>query len=521
MPRQKNAHGQYFTPPALAALMVTMLSAQNDAPVLEPSSGEGVFLSALDDAGYTDTTGVEIDASLVAKSLRPLINQSFVSWVPPREYDAVIGNPPYIRWRDLADADRAEVMAHRLYGTLFNSLSDYLTVFIALGVEALRPGGELVFVTPGFWTDTTHSAPLREWLLERGSITDVVDFAEASVFPGVSSAIIVFRFVKHPPAPVERVRYHSYVGPRRIPTNTLALADADLFVEKSIPPFTAGEHWTLATEDELAAALALEDVCRPTPADDVSRLRPFVDIANGMVSGLDAAFRVPDELVDELTPLERDATLRVLKAFQCTTFLSPDTSTYVDIPEGLSEDQALRDYPSLMARLTPHRDQLEKRYAYTPDLPYWEWSFKRSRHFFENNKQKGFVPSKERLTCRPTARFSLSDSDVVATQDMTAFAPKPGVRESLSYIVAYLNQPAVSEWIRRRGTLKGGVAEFSERPLANIPFRAIDWDNQSEVAAHDAITKLIQGFAGATNDERHQLELQVVEEFATLLSGTR
>ena len=84
--------------------MVTMLSAPHDAPVLEPSSGECVFLTALDNADYIDTTGVEIDASLVAKDSRPLINQSFVSWVPPREYDAVIGNPPYIRWRDLADA---------------------------------------------------------------------------------------------------------------------------------------------------------------------------------------------------------------------------------------------------------------------------------------------------------------------------------------------------------------------------------------------------------------------------------
>jgi len=515
MPRQKNSHGQYFTPPAVAKLMVSLVRSPKDAGVLEPSAGQGVFLDALDDAGFTDLTGVEVDPELVARSARPLQRASFVSWRPPRSYQAVLGNPPYIRWRDLCDTSKREVEAHPLFGTLFNSLSDYLTVFIALSVEALAPGGELVFVTPSFWLHTQHSAPLREWLLTRGAITDIVDFGEAAVFPGVASAIVVFRFVKG--AHADDIDYRQYVGPRRLPTDGLVLADRALFSAKRIPAFASGCHWSLATRDEQFPAIELERAC--TTAGAVPRLGEFVDIANGMVSGLDAVFRVGDALAAELTPDELAATLPVLKAFQMTPYYSGDTCRYIHLPEGLTEADARARYPHLLAHLAAHRDALGKRYANKKDLPYWDWSFKRSASFFLNGQPKGFVPSKERLTCRARARFTLADAGVASTQDVTAFAPKDGVRESLAYIVGYLNQPAVTDWVRLRGLMKGGVAEFSERPLGSIPFRAIDWDNAGEVACHDRIVAYVGEYLAAAVARRAEIEVLLADEFAALLDA--
>ena len=536
MAKEKNAHGQYFTPKAVADLMVGMLAAPKTAPVLEPSAGEGVFLDALAAAGFTNCTGVEIDPVLVAKSTHGLVQGSFVSWQAPAPVTGVIGNPPYIRWKDLDATSKREVQAHPLFGTLFNSLSDYLTVFIALAVDALAPGGELIFITPSFWMHTTHSAPLRDWLLARGAITDVVDFKEAAVFPGVSSAIVVFRFEKAslsgattattppvvapvvaPPAPIQ---YFEYVGPRRLPTTALDLSDAEQFCAKSIPAFTGGGHWTLATDAEMAPALALEEACTvvTSGAPEVTRLGRYVDIANGMVSGLDAVFRLDAPLLASLSATERAATLPVLKAFQMTTVASDTASSYLHLPEGLSEAEALAAYPKVMAHLAAHKDALAKRYSTKGPLNYWDWSFKRSSSFFLNGRAKGFVPSKERLTCRDTARFTLGLPGVVATQDVTAFAPKDGVRESLAYMVGYLSQPLVTEWVKRRGMMKGGVAEFSERPLGHIPFRAIRWEEAADVAAHARITTLVEEYRTASASRRATITTDLAVEFAKLLA---
>ena len=49
-------------------------------------------------------------------------------------------------------------------------------------------------------------------------------------------------------------------------------------------------------------------------------------------------------------------------------------------------------------------------------------------------------------------------------------------------------------WLKYKGVVKGNVVEFSEKPLANIPFRKIDWNLKSEKKIHDDITNLVRKY---------------------------
>ncbi len=493
----KNEHGQYFTPRPVADLMVSLLTADKHVPILEPCAGAGVFLDALQDEGFSAINAVEIDSRLAESKRHEIENCSFVSWKPCKEYAAVIGNPPYIRWRNLSDASRDELQAHTLWGSLFNSLSDYLTVFVAASIEALKDGGELIFITPSFWMHTQHSEQLREWMLARGAITHLVSFGEAEVFPKVSSSIIIFRFVRGETGTSD-IEHYRYVGRRRVPSEGLSLTNETLFQHELVPAFSPGNHWTLASEAVQNDLATLETACsRPASGQlfenaDVQRLGDYVDIANGMVSGLDKAFRLPEVAYPQLNEDERSALLPVVKGFQLSPLVTADTCWYINIPIGLTEDEAKSTYPSLLSILAPYRENLEARYSYGRDLPHWEWAFRRSEKYFLNGERKAMVPCKERLTNKDRVRISLAPRGAVATQDVTAFSPRENVRESLEYIVAYLNNPLVTEWVLHRGLMKGGVAEFSERPLASIPFRAINWIDPSEVHVHDEITSLLR-----------------------------
>ena len=87
--------------------MVSLLSCNKDGSILEPSAGAGVFISALEDAGYSHWTAYEIDSSVIR--YERTINESFVSAIIQRKYDAVIGNPPYIRWKNLEENLKQEL----------------------------------------------------------------------------------------------------------------------------------------------------------------------------------------------------------------------------------------------------------------------------------------------------------------------------------------------------------------------------------------------------------------------------
>ena len=516
--KSKNPLGQYFTPPHIAKLMVEMLVNRATGAVLEPSCGEGVFLKSLEFFGYSDAVGVEIDPNLVIESRYPVHRESFLTWKSDRKFDSVIGNPPYIRWKDLGESAKAELKTLPGWDHLFNSLSDFLIPFIYRSVEMLNPGGEIVFITPSFWMHTQHSAPLREWLLEQGSFSHLVHFGEAEVFPGVSSSIVIFRFVKGKKIPT--IKYFEYIGSRKVSESCSSLQMKEQFIETQIPSFKNNHHWTLAPADTQARLDIFEKSCSEIDKDSLFKdhkyrqLGELVNIANGMVSGLDKAFRVPQDCVEDLNQNEVQASLKVLKAHQLQSIYSEETTLYIDIPKGLSEQDFRKSFPTFSRLLDPYKEELMKRYSYGVDLPYWEWSFRRSEAFFLDGSRKIFIPCKERITSKPLVRFSVSQDSTVATQDVTAFAPKGGVREDVDYLVAMLSIPEVTDWVRYRGLLKGGVAEFSERPLAALPVRVINWEIPREIEIHDTcvrIMKNVRAKGQISNDQRMQLLASIHE----------
>lgn len=47
--------------------------------------------------------------------------------------------------------------------------------------------------------------------------------------------------------------------------------------------------------------------------------------------------------------------------------------------------------------------------------------------------------------------------------------------------------------------MKGNIVEFSEKPIASIPFRKINWNNKNEVSLHNSISDLTQQFLTTKN----------------------
>lgn len=492
----KNVLGQYFTPSYVARIMVDLIESPRESKVLEPSAGEGVFLDVLHEAGYSNIEGIEIDSSLKQNMIHTVHNDSFVSWLKDGEYSVVIGNPPYIRWKNLEEFQKNEIKEHPLWGVLFNSLSDYLTVFIANAIQNLRDGGELIFITPSFWMHTLHSENLRSWMLSQGTFSHIINFGESNVFQGVSSSTIIFRFVKN--IHIQEIQFYGYNGPRKVP-ESISL-NGDEFKKFMIPQFSPGEQWIFADQQSLNDIAELEAACTMTVDADnlfeerihrVALLGDYVHIANGMVSGLDKAFRW-DAPIDGLNETEQSALATVVKGKDIKNVYMEGNSRYIDIPEGLTESDVASKYPSLYEQLVSYKENLMERYSYQRSLPFWEWAFKRSQKYFYTEMPKIFVPCKERVTNKESARFCLVPPGVVATQDVTAFSPLMETKESIEYILAYLVHPRVTSWYRYKGLMKGGIAEFSEKPLSSIPFRYIDWDDDEDIAFHDIVTDAIR-----------------------------
>jgi adenine-specific DNA-methyltransferase len=85
-------------------------------------------------------------------------------------FDLAILNPP---WRKLGARSRARALLRKL-GV---EASNLYAAFLALAVEALAPGGELVAITPRSFCNGPYFRPFRERLLDRTSLARVHAFA--------------------------------------------------------------------------------------------------------------------------------------------------------------------------------------------------------------------------------------------------------------------------------------------------------------------------------------------------------
>ena len=491
---EKNKYGQYFTIGLIADFMVSLISRPKDCKVLEPSCGKGVFLDYLVSAGYTNISAYEIDPSL-GKRYEFIQFKSFLSVPTSEKYSIIIGNPPYIRWKNLEPELKKELESNALWKRYFNSLCDYLFIFILKSIEHLEENGELIFICTEYWMNTTHSVSLRNYMCQNGYFTEIYHFKEAPLFEKVTASFIIFKFVKSRQKKHSIVLYQ-YNKERGLPTKT-ELQTKSCFDLTVIPQFNENSRWLLASENTQSSLNRFEKCCTKSISsnlftEDIYRIGEFCDIGNGMVSGLDEAFQISD--IKNLNGNEEDCLINVLKAKNLSPYVSKDTTKYIFIQKPLNEDLLKSSYPHFAAHLTPFIDKLNKRYNYNRDIPYWEFVFPRNQKLFERPEDRIFIPCKERISNKKFFRFCFAPAGFYPTQDVTAIFRKKTCKESLEYILAYLNNHRVFQWLELNGIVKGAIVEFSETPIASIPFRPIKWEKEDEVLMHEYISKEVKSY---------------------------
>jgi adenine-specific DNA-methyltransferase len=521
----KNKFGQYFTPKVVADFMIEMANISQKSRILEPSCGEGVFLDLLQQKGFNDLTAFEIDPEL-AQEFDCVRYESFVSAKIDEKFDLIIGNPPYIRWKNLENELKQELSTNPIWDKYFNSLCDYLYIFILKSIELLKDKGELIFICPEYWMNTTHSISLRNYVVQNGYFEEIYHFNETPIFDKVTVSIVIFKFVKSKEKK-DKIKVSKFYANQKLREETLQnlknqipFKDAEFL---NVSQFQLNERWLLQSDEVRQELRILETNCLKKSQNTLLHLfdegkQEFYtigdccDIGNGLVSGLDKAFQV-NGLV--LTESELNATINVVKAKDLKPFIINNITKYIYINEGLEEERFKESYPNFYNHFQKYKSDLNKRYQYNRNINYWEWVFLRNFNLFQKEEKRIFVPCKERISNKNYFRFSLVDKGVFPTQDVTAIFRKPNTKESIEYILAYLNHPIIFDWLKCNGIVKGNIVEFSEKPISSIPFRVIDWSNEKEIELHNSISEQTKNYL--KNQNKSVLD-QINQSFNQLFS---
>ena len=139
-PALRKVRGAFFTPERVTDFVAQWAIRAGGDRVLEPSAGDAAFMVAAvariaklrrGKGTEPEVDGVEIHAHSVrvarervrkAGGKARVLQNDFFDVAPEPVYDAVIGNPPYIRWKNLEDELKQELSLNPIWNKYFNSL---------------------------------------------------------------------------------------------------------------------------------------------------------------------------------------------------------------------------------------------------------------------------------------------------------------------------------------------------------------------------------------------------------------
>ncbi len=216
----RKLRGGYYTPLPVAKFLSNWAITGETRTVLEPSCGDGCFFEAFSQAisrNGTSSGPISVDAvelledqaalaDLKAKHFGSKVMRSqvycdnFFSWIqnipPDRTWDAVIGNPPYIRYQYFDKKQRLlSQEAFQKTNVKFTMLTNAWVPFVLASVMHLAPAGRIAMVIPSEISYIIHAQGLRELLEQELEYIRIIHFRNI-VFDGTLQGTVLFLGIK-------------------------------------------------------------------------------------------------------------------------------------------------------------------------------------------------------------------------------------------------------------------------------------------------------------------------------------
>lgn len=216
----KKTNGAFFTPQYIVDYIIETVSPSRNAKVIDPSCGSGAFLLGLlryfttkfgksiteivsENIYGADILEYNVRRSkvliiLYALTYNEIIDEGDLNvyiadslkykW--PIKFDAVVGNPPYVKFQDLDDATRTYLFEN--YSTTKLGTYNLYFAFFELGLSLLSENGKLGYITPNNYFTSLSGEPLRLFFQQNRSIYQIVDFDSTKVFDVQTYTAITF-----------------------------------------------------------------------------------------------------------------------------------------------------------------------------------------------------------------------------------------------------------------------------------------------------------------------------------------
>lgn len=440
-------------------------------------------------------------------------------------FDAVIGNPPYIRIQALKEWAPKEVEFYKeRYVSAQKGNYDIYVVFVEKGLELLNECGRLGYILPHKFFNAQYGAPVRKLIADGCHLADVVHFGDKQIFASATTYTCLLFLRKG------RNDYFSFEKVSDLEDWFVALgAGQPASPPERIPAarVTAAE-WNFASGD--GAALFDKLSAMPTRLGDVADifvgLQTSADkiyVLKGVEADLsdDSSLQPVIDTQGRLWKLEREILKPFLSHSTVFTWASPSPQHWLFFPYTfdsgkavlLSSDVLAKQFPRALEYFKANESTLRARENGKANNDQWYgYIYRKNLTLFENDKLIVQVISK-------TGQYSFDNKGIYFTGGGNG--PYYGVRpkENSNFNIRFLQlivSSKVVDWFLRQisSPFRGGYWSYGKRFIEQLPIRPIDFANPTDQIRHDRMVEMVERMIflhnqhGATKTSQEKVHIQ-------------
>ena len=387
-------------------------------------------------------------------------------------FDAVIGNPPYVRQESLGEIKTYFSTHYQVY----QGTADLYVYFIEQSHKLLCSDGFFGMIVSNKWMSANYGVPLRRFITEHTTIRQIVDFGELPVFNDASTfpAIIITKNV-----PITEQNF-IYAPIKTLEFKSLNEKVIKIGIEMNSQA-VCGNIWTLTSRDKITIIEKMNLIG--------STLVEYVNgkIFRGILTGLNEAFVIDSGTRDRLI-IEDPKSAEVIKHFLPGRDIKRYTPTITDkyvitIPKGWTRERSKgandafvwlkENYPAIANHLAPFEDKAIKR---CDQGEYW-WELRACDYYSEFEKPKIIYPD---ISLKP--KFTLDESGVYPINTVYIIPNRD------LYLLGILNSSAMWTYLKYTCTVIGdpdkrGRLRLIYSSVKNMPIPKSDNPHYDHIAS--------------------------------------
>ncbi|MFA5799461.1 MAG: DNA methyltransferase [Candidatus Peribacteraceae bacterium] len=431
-------------------------------------------------------------------------------------FDVIVGNPPYVG--EKGNKDIFQLIHQGEWGSKFyHRKMDLFYFFFHRGLDLLKDGGRLGFITTNYFITADGAINLRRDIRERAVIEKIANFGEIKIFEdakGQHNMITILQKGQKPQLEAYSIDFHekNLSLPEALNITSVMRDGVNISYVKQKDLYDGEERYIRISGISKDGANSknvildkiqmygepLENMCHinmgvQSGADFVGNTllqraieKHYVDkqyLEQNKIEVGDNIYIVDSAFLEELPRTEKEILKPFIKNSDISQYYVPShfTNYYIYIDSQVD----INNYPTIKQHLLKYRPILRAREQVGDDEDSWYW--------IRGSKRKYLINSGQHLICPYRSKkniFALTDGNIIGAGDVYYITKKNDL-VSLKYLLTILNSQLCFFWLKNRGKKKGEILELYQKPLSEIPIKELaDPQQKPFIEKADAMIQL-------------------------------